>query len=58
MKKKKPQSQARPPGVCVPWEEKLKELPPILSREDLVKQNWQNLDGLAYVCAWHLVLSF
>jgi len=50
--------QPRPPGVCVPWEEKLKELPPILSREDLVKKNWQDIDGLAYVCAWHLVLSF
>lgn len=50
--------QPRPPGVCVPWEEKLKELPPILSREDLVKKNWQDVDGLAYMYVWHLVLSF
>jgi hypothetical protein len=54
----KEKQQPKAPGVCVPWEEKLKELPPIVSREDLVKQTWQNIDGLAYVCAWHLVLSF
>jgi len=48
----------RPPGVCVPWEEKKKELPPIVSDEQLVKRIWEENDGLAYVYIWQLLLSF
>ncbi|MCY2952856.1 MAG: hypothetical protein NTU53_12910 [Planctomycetota bacterium] len=48
----------RPPGVCVPWEEKKKELPPIVGDEQLVKRIWEENDGLAYVYIWQLLLSF
>jgi len=48
----------RKPGVCVPWEEKLKELPPIAQGAELVRKVWQDTDALGYVFIWHCVLSF
>jgi len=47
-----------PPGVCYPWEEKLKELPAISGDPALAKRIWEELDSLAYFYIWHLVLSF
>lgn len=46
------------PGVCVPWEEKVKELPPISGDAELVRKVWENVDGLAYIFIWHCLLSF
>lgn len=55
-------SQAREPqvkpGVCIPWEEKLKELPDISGDADLVKRVWEDLDALGYVYIWQVLLSF
>ena len=48
----------RDPGVCIPWEEKVKELPPILGSEEIVKNSWENIDSLAYTYIWHCLLSF
>jgi len=52
------QQPQRPPGVCIPWEEKLKELPPIQGDADLAKKVWQDVDALGYVFIWQCVLSF
>lgn len=49
---------AKKPGVCFPWEEKLKELGEIKGDEELVKKIWQDVDSLAYVYIWHCLLSF
>ena len=46
------------PGVCLPWEEKLKELPKISGDEAIVKQVWEDLDGLGYLYIWQCLLSF
>ncbi len=48
----------RDPGVCIPWEEKLKELPEMLGDEKIVKNTWENIDSLAYTYIWHCLLSF
>ena len=48
----------RQPGVCIPWEEKLKELPEIKGDTGLVKQKWEDVDGLGYVYIWQCLLSF
>ncbi|MCY3021164.1 MAG: hypothetical protein NTW87_19290 [Planctomycetota bacterium] len=48
----------RRPGVCIPWEEKVKELPPIQTRPELVQKVWEDVDAAAYVYIWHCVLSF
>jgi hypothetical protein len=47
----------RKPGACVPWEEKLKELPPITAREELVRKVWEDVDSLGYTYIWHLLVS-
>ncbi len=46
------------PGVCLPWEDKLKELPKISGDEAIVKQVWEDLDGLGYLYIWQCLLSF
>ena len=50
--------QSRKPGVCIPWDEKVKELPPIVANEALVKTIWENNDALAYTYVWQILLSF
>lgn len=47
-----------PPGVCLPWEAKLKELPALSGDPELCRRIWQDVDSLAYYYVWHLVLSF
>ena len=49
---------AKKPGVCVPWEEKVKELPKITGDEKLVRRVWEENDSLAYIYIWHCLLSF
>jgi hypothetical protein len=49
---------AMAPGVCIPWAEKLKELPPITGDADLCRQVWENVDFLGYLYIWHCLLSF
>ena len=53
-----PKKQKRAPGVCIPWEEKLKELPPITGDKELVKRIHENIDVLGYIYIWHCLLSF
>ncbi|MBL8232156.1 MAG: hypothetical protein JNL98_26910 [Bryobacterales bacterium] len=47
-----------PPGACVAWEQKRKEIASIPGDATLCKQVWENVDALAYFYIWHLVLSF
>ena len=46
------------PGVCIPWEEKLKEIPSISGDADLVKRVWEENEAYAYMYIWHCLLSF
>ena len=48
----------REPGVCIPWEEKLKELPKISGDKELVRKVWQDIDALGYMYIWQCLLSF
>jgi hypothetical protein len=48
----------RAPGVCVPWQEKAKELPEITGDADLVQRVWEETDALAYTYVWHCLVSF
>ena len=54
----KPDQPKRPPGVCIPWQEKLKELPEITGDKALVKRIWEDNDALGYIYIWHCLLSF
>jgi len=51
-------TRLRRPGVCIPWEEKLKELPKISGDKELVRKVWEDIDALGYVYIWHCLLSF
>jgi hypothetical protein len=46
------------PGICFPFEEKLKEMPPILGDAEIVRRIWDEQEGLAYLFIWHILLSF
>ena len=46
------------PGVCIPWEEKLKELPEMPGDKNLVRSVWESNDALGYLYIWHCLLSF
>lgn len=46
------------PGVCIAWEEKLKELPEVSGDQELIRKVWQDVDRLAYMYIWQCLLSF
>ena len=46
------------PGTCVPWDEKLREMPPLTGDADIVKNTWEATDGLANMYIWQCLLSF
>jgi hypothetical protein len=47
-----------PPGLCFPWEDKVKELPEITGDPALVRKIWEDIDGLGNLYIWQLLLSF
>jgi uroporphyrinogen-III decarboxylase len=47
-----------PPGVCFPFEQKARELPPIVGDAALTQRVWNDIEGLAYLYLWHVLLSF
>jgi hypothetical protein len=53
----RPQPRVRP-GVCYPWEEKAKTLPPISGDGELVRKIWEDIDALGNMYIWQLLLSF
>jgi hypothetical protein len=46
------------PGICIPWEQKRKELPKIQGDEELFKRIWEDNEALAYMYIWQVLLSF
>jgi hypothetical protein len=53
-----PQPGAKRPGVVTPWEEKHAQLPPISGDPALVQRVWEEIDGLANMYIWQILLSF
>jgi len=51
-------SSRRRPGVCIPWDEKLRELPPISGDPCLARRIWEGIDGLGNMYIWQCLLSF
>jgi len=46
------------PGICIPWDEKRKELPNIQGDETLFQRVWEDNEALAYMYIWQVLLSF
>jgi hypothetical protein len=53
----RPQPRVRP-GVCLPWEQRVKELPEITGNLDLMRKVWEDIDALGNMYIWQLLLSF
>jgi len=51
-------SKAQPPGVCIPWQEKRRELPVIPGDAQLARRVWEDIDEFAYMYVWHCLVSF
>ena len=50
--------QRRPPGACLPWNTKRNELGEIPGDEKLCQQVWEDVDSLAYIFIYQVLLSF
>jgi len=46
------------PGLCIPWEEKAKEIPSICGDRKLVQQIWEDVDSFGNLFIWQCLLSF
>jgi hypothetical protein len=46
------------PGVCIPWEQKAKELPEITGDKNLVRRIWEANDAWGNMYIWQCLLSF
>jgi uroporphyrinogen-III decarboxylase len=46
------------PGVCLPWDQKVKQLPEITGNPDLLRQVWEQIDGMGNMFIWQMLLSF
>jgi hypothetical protein len=48
----------RPPGVCVPWEQKRNELAAVNGDPELFERIWGEVDQLPYLYIWYCLLAF
>ncbi|HCF95763.1 MAG: uroporphyrinogen decarboxylase family protein [Verrucomicrobiota bacterium] len=46
------------PGVCIPWEARKSQLPPIIGDEALVRRIWEEVDAYGNMYIWQVLLSF
>jgi len=53
----RPNPQVKP-GICIPWEEKFKELPEISGDKKLVQHVWEEIEALGNMFIWQCLLSF
>jgi hypothetical protein len=45
------------PGVCIPWEEKIKEYEEIKGDAELIKKVWEDIDSMAYIYIWFCLIA-
>ncbi|MEM2027667.1 MAG: uroporphyrinogen decarboxylase family protein [Candidatus Bathyarchaeia archaeon] len=53
-----PQKSNTRPGICIPWEEKRKELPQISGDERIFREIWEEIESFGYLFIWQILLSF
>jgi hypothetical protein len=46
------------PGVCFPWADKAKELPPVTGDREMVQKIWEDIDALGVTYIWQMLESF
>lgn len=45
------------PGVCIPWTEKAKEYEKIMGDEKVLQKSWEEIDMLAYLFVWFVLIA-
>ncbi|MBC8228471.1 hypothetical protein H8E77_02850 [bacterium] len=45
------------PGICIPWEEKVKEYEKIMGDEEVLQKSWEEIDTLAYLFVWFVLIA-
>jgi len=45
------------PGICIPWEEKVKEYEKIMGDEEVLQKSWEDIDTLTYMFIWFALIS-
>lgn len=53
----RPQTRIKP-GICIPWAEKVRELPEISGDAQLAERVWEQIEGLGNTFIWQCLLSF
>jgi len=53
-----PDQVKRAPGVCLPWQQQLPQMPPIKGDAALCQRVWEDIDSMAYAYIWQILLSF
>jgi uroporphyrinogen-III decarboxylase len=46
------------PGICIPWENKIQELPQITGDEKILQNVWEDIESLGNMFIWQCLLSF
>lgn len=46
------------PGVCFPWQERVRDLPEITGSPELIRKIWEDIDAFGNMYIWQLLLSF
>lgn len=46
------------PGICLLWEQRVRELPEITGDKAVLQKVWEDSDALGNMCIWQLLLSF
>jgi hypothetical protein len=46
------------PGVCFPWEQKVKELPQVTGNREMVQKIWEDIDSFGVTYIWQMLESF
>lgn len=59
LRRKGVKQKDRPPvSVCVPWEQKRKEIAGNVENEEILRKVWRENESLAYTFIWHCLVSF
>lgn len=52
------QKELPPVTVCVPWEQKRKEITGEVENEEILRRIWRENESLAHTFIWHCLVSF
>ena len=52
------QEECTPISVCIPWEQKRKEIAGDVENEEILRRVWQVNESMAYTFIWHCLVSF